>query len=66
MFVRHPVERVLSAYRDKFTTTMSGGQRFQKLYGRDIIKRFRKNPSMPSLKKGNDVKFDEFVQYDKN
>jgi len=61
LFVRHPFERVLSAYRNKFQQNYS--TYFQQRFGRQIIKRFRTNPSAESLEKGNDVTFKEFVQY---
>ena len=45
--VRHPFERILSAYRDKFfslseaKTERNKAAKFYKLYGRKIISRFR-------------------------
>ena len=61
VFVREPLERLLSAYRNKFT--QKGGVYFQERYGRKIIKRYRENPSAESLERGHDVQFNEFVQY---
>ncbi|XP_066284370.1 carbohydrate sulfotransferase 11-like [Branchiostoma lanceolatum] len=61
MFVRDPLERLLSAYINKFT--MPYNLKFHRLYGTKIISRFRENPSKDSLQKGDDVTFTEFVQY---
>lgn len=61
VFVREPLERILSAYRNKFV--QNGNSYFKEKFGRKIIKRYRENPSIKSLDKGNDVTFKEFVQY---
>jgi len=61
MFVREPLERIVSAYRDKFVT--SNNQLFRLRYGRKIILRYRKFPTNHSLQYGDDVRFIEFVQY---
>ena len=63
MFVRHPLERLLSAYRDKFTVHNKWTEHFQRRYGRKIVRTLRRNPSNDSLSKGNDVTFAEFVKY---
>ena len=63
MFVRHPLERLLSAYRDKFTIQNKWTEHFQHKYGRRIIRSLRKDPSKESLAEGNDVTFSEFVKY---
>ncbi|XP_029939517.1 carbohydrate sulfotransferase 14 [Salarias fasciatus] len=55
MFVRDPMERLLSAYRNKFGEIES----YQKSYGVKIIKRYRKVDSA----KGDDVTFTEFIKY---
>ncbi|MBN3296001.1 CHSTE sulfotransferase, partial [Amia calva] len=56
LFVRDPMERLLSAYRNKFGEIES----YQKKYGVEIIKRYR-----PSSKEstGDDVTFVEFMHY---
>ena len=47
MTVRHPFERVLSAYRDKFyvlkdsPNEVNKAAKFYRLYGRQIIQKFR-------------------------
>ena len=61
VFVRNPLERILSAYKNKFTLTYN--TYFHMHYGRKIIKRFRKNPSAKSLETGSDVTFPEFIRY---
>jgi hypothetical protein len=64
IFVRHPLDRLLSAYRSKFLSVTRENERdfFQK-YGRTIIKRYRNNPSREALNLGSDVQFDEFLRY---
>ncbi|KAK1174796.1 carbohydrate sulfotransferase 14-like [Acipenser oxyrinchus oxyrinchus] len=56
MFVRDPMERLLSAYRNKFGEI----EAYQKRYGVEIIKRYRKNPGKTN---GDDVTFAEFLHY---
>ncbi|KAK2152302.1 hypothetical protein LSH36_332g01009 [Paralvinella palmiformis] len=61
MFVREPLERIVSAYRNKFLTSYN--QPFRLRYGRQIIRRYRENATKHSLQYGDDVRFNEFVQY---
>lgn len=61
MFVRDPLDRLVSAYRDKFEG--EGEPYFTLKYGRDIIRKYRKHPSQQALRTGLGVKFREFVQY---
>lgn len=58
MFVRHPVDRLLSAYRNKFGEHFKD---FEQKYGTKIVKQFRPNP--PSNPKGDDITFAEFLLY---
>ena len=58
MFVRHPLDRLLSAYRNKFGEHFAV---FEKRYGVYIVKNFRPNP--PRAPKGDDVTFAEFLDY---
>lgn len=59
MFVREPMSRLLSAYRNKFGEIVS----YQKKYGVEIIKKYRKGYIKDSKLAGDDVTFDEFVHY---
>uniref|UniRef100_S4R6Q2 Carbohydrate sulfotransferase n=1 Tax=Petromyzon marinus TaxID=7757 RepID=S4R6Q2_PETMA len=59
MFVREPMERLVSAYRDKFLHS----KHYKKVYGRAIISHYRKNPSRVSLTGGHDVTFPEMVRF---
>ena len=58
MFVREPLVRILSAYKDKFLLNNTS---FHKSYGRKIVKGVRKNAAANS--KGDDVSLQEFLQY---
>ncbi|CAH2328970.1 carbohydrate sulfotransferase 14 [Pelobates cultripes] len=57
MFVRDPMERLLSAYRNKFGEI----KEYQQKYGVEIIRRYRKHST--SATAGDDVTFSEFVRY---
>ncbi|KAK2720453.1 hypothetical protein QYM36_004365, partial [Artemia franciscana] len=61
MFVRHPFERLVSAYVNKFYKSYT--DYFQIKYGRTIVKNYRTNPGKEALTRGHDVTFSEFVQY---
>ncbi|XP_063783842.1 carbohydrate sulfotransferase 11 isoform X4 [Pseudophryne corroboree] len=61
LFVREPFERLVSAYRNKFTQKYNTS--FHKRYGTKIVRRQRKNATQAALHNGNDVKFEEFVAY---
>nr|XP_048687811.1 carbohydrate sulfotransferase 11 isoform X1 [Caretta caretta] len=61
LFVREPFERLVSAYRNKFTQKYNTS--FHKRYGTKIVRRQRKNATQEALRKGDDVKFEEFVAY---
>ncbi|KPP58914.1 Carbohydrate sulfotransferase D4ST1-like [Scleropages formosus] len=56
LFVREPMERLLSAYRNKFGEI----EAYQRRYGVEIVKRYRKNVGRVA---GDDVTFTEFVRY---
>ncbi|XP_026857538.2 carbohydrate sulfotransferase 11 [Electrophorus electricus] len=61
IFVREPFERLVSAYRNKFTRSYNTA--FHKRYGTRIIRRHRADPQPEALERGNDVAFEEFVYY---
>ncbi|CAL4059428.1 unnamed protein product, partial [Meganyctiphanes norvegica] len=64
LFVRHPIERILSAFRNKFEKNYTSSAYFKKRFGVKIIKKFRKGikpKQVPST--GDGVKFSEFVSY---
>ena len=60
LFVRHPLERFLSAYKDKF---LRNNTVFHRAIGRKIIKRFRPNATKYALETGSGVTFPEFTNY---
>ncbi|KAM9752799.1 carbohydrate sulfotransferase 11-like isoform 2-T2 [Menidia menidia] len=61
LFVREPFERLVSAYRNKFTRSYNTA--FHKRYGTKIIRRHRPHAEPRALQAGDDVSFGEFVQY---
>lgn len=61
IMVRHPFERLLSAYRNKFSDT-SYSKYFQDRYGRHIIKKYRMTPTTFDINNTN-VTFHEFSSY---
>ncbi|RVE56397.1 hypothetical protein OJAV_G00220700 [Oryzias javanicus] len=61
IFVREPFERLVSAYRNKFTLKYNSS--FHKRFGTRIIRRYRKNATQDALVNGDDVKFKEFIEY---
>ncbi|XP_061525424.1 carbohydrate sulfotransferase 8-like isoform X1 [Phycodurus eques] len=60
MFVREPLERAVSAYRDKFENP---NKYYHNLFGKPIISKYRPNASRSALESGNGVTFQEFVHY---
>ncbi|KFW04681.1 Carbohydrate sulfotransferase 9, partial [Eurypyga helias] len=60
IFVRDPVERLVSAFRDKFEHPNSY---YHPVFGKAIIKKYRHNASEEALNTGSGVKFKEFIQY---
>ena len=62
LFVRHPLEKLLSAWKDKLAQ-QEDREYYHKKIGIPIIKKYRQNPSRESLARGNDTTFPEFVRY---
>ncbi|XP_060082231.1 carbohydrate sulfotransferase 11-like [Ylistrum balloti] len=60
--VRNPLERLLSAYRNKLAGRGFKDYTFQ-VEGKKIVNRYRINATRESLKYGNDTTFLEFVKY---
>ncbi|CAN0309854.1 unnamed protein product, partial [Lampetra fluviatilis] len=60
MFVREPMERLVSAYRDKF---VHKNEHYQVLIRRTIMKHYRKNSTNAPLAKGDYVTFPELVRF---
>ncbi|XP_076685245.1 carbohydrate sulfotransferase 11 isoform X2 [Andrena cerasifolii] len=61
--VRHPLERLLSAYRNKLEAKHQSSKYFQARFGKKIVKRYRPNATEASLRNGDDVTFREFVEF---
>ena len=61
IFVRHPFDRVLSAYRNKLEHPFT--DEFRRRYGRKIIERYRPYATEEALASGADVSFTEFLRY---
>ncbi|XP_032943546.1 carbohydrate sulfotransferase 9 isoform X3 [Rhinolophus ferrumequinum] len=60
VFVRDPMERLVSAFRDKFEHPNSY---YHPVFGKAIIKKYRPNACEEALNNGSGVKFKEFVHY---
>ncbi|KFV75534.1 Carbohydrate sulfotransferase 9, partial [Dryobates pubescens] len=60
IFVRDPMERLVSAFRDKFEHPNSY---YHPVFGKAIIKKYRQDAEEEALKTGSGVKFREFIQY---
>eukprot|EP00061_Rhincodon_typus_P004672 g23145.t1 len=60
LFVREPLERLVSAFRDKFERPNAY---YQPLFGSAIIARYRPNATVQAVRTGSGVTFPEFVRY---
>jgi hypothetical protein len=67
MVVRHPFERILSAYRDKLESRTEGlehgTEHFYQTYGKQIVEKYRNLKIHPELSDRDEPTFPEFVQY---
>ncbi|KAF7284041.1 hypothetical protein GWI33_022660 [Rhynchophorus ferrugineus] len=63
LIVRHPFERLLSAYRNKFSDNLTSSKYFQERYGRQIIKKYRPTATDNDLNSGANVSFSEFISF---
>lgn len=63
LIARHPFERLLSAYRNKFADNITSSKYFQARYGKHIIKKYRPTASVDEMDSGANVSFPEFVTY---
>ncbi|XP_035257332.1 carbohydrate sulfotransferase 11 isoform X1 [Anguilla anguilla] len=61
LFVREPFERLVSAYRNKFT--LKYNTPFHRRFGTLIVRRYRPNATQEALRSGADVRFAEFARY---
>lgn len=61
IFVRHPFDRILSAFRNKLEHPFT--DEFQRRYGRKIIGQYRPYASDEAIDAGSDVSFTEFMKY---
>ncbi|XP_078254146.1 carbohydrate sulfotransferase 9-like [Rhinoraja longicauda] len=60
LFVRDPMERLVSAFRDKFEHP---NKYYHPVFGKAILKKYRANVSEEALRTGSGVTFREFVHY---
>ena len=64
IFKRHPLDRLVSAFRDKFQKPADRWSNYFHLtYGRDIVKKYKSNPTESALRSGSGVTFVEFVRF---
>lgn len=61
LFVREPFERLLSAYRDKFTSKTRVYKKYAKKIKRSVRARLGANAT--TLAEGGDISFQEFISY---
>lgn len=60
LFIREPMERLVSAFRDKFESPNSY---YHPVFGKPIISKYRVNASKTALRTGSGVTFQEFIRY---
>ncbi|CAH1778286.1 unnamed protein product [Owenia fusiformis] len=60
-FVREPFDRLYSAWKNKLNVSTPGY--YTEKYGRDILRKYRKNAKVTDIKHGVGVTFEEFTRY---
>ena len=63
MVVRNPLDRIISAYTDKFVNTKSQTNFYRNFHGKRILKLFSSNATKEQLASGKGVTFEQFVKY---
>ncbi|XP_073994437.1 carbohydrate sulfotransferase 11 [Rhodnius prolixus] len=63
LFVRHPFERLVSAFRNKLEPNLMRSKYFQSRLGKYIVKRYRRKYNSTRSSAGDDVTFEEFISY---
>lgn len=66
LFARHPFERLVSAFKNKFSTPHKKSRFFRMIFGRYIMKKYREQDNITLTKEfkgGTSVKFEEFIRY---
>ena len=63
VFVRHPLDRVLSAYQDKFMRYSRFHGTYREYYAPQILRRFRPGATEAEIQEGKGVTFKEFALY---
>lgn len=63
IIVRDPIDRLMSAFRDKFHQNYTGTDAAFKKYAKTILNQFRPNATRKDLTTLNDLRFGEFVKY---
>ncbi|KAK4328001.1 hypothetical protein Pmani_001572 [Petrolisthes manimaculis] len=64
LLVRHPMERLVSAYRNKLVRNSTSSTDFKKRFGISILKKYRKGQGhLNESTSGHGVTFSEFVSY---
>ena len=61
LFVRHPMERLVSAFRDKFKSNTTDADNFRYYHAKRMMSYFRKQKDVDPFGKG--IKFWEFLGY---
>lgn len=63
MFVRHPFERLLSAYKNKLEQNYIGSKYFKDRIGKYIMQNYRTKKNQSGQANGEDITFEEFTNF---